>query len=231
MINKFYVLSFPVFLCICLILVTGCKEDKASSIISDDPFTAELLADPAITQNQNTAKTQGKLDLSTAEVDSTQVTKVEMVSQPKLQEKKPTSRANIKRQPQIKFDLIRHDFGTIVQGDTVDYNFKFKNTGDAPLEIDSTKVTCGCTQPSYPFMAIEVGDEGYIGVKYVSVGKEGAQEPLITVYSNGSSKPTTLMLTGKVITAEQDSLILKKRVESSLDSIKKSKTKSDSLKN
>lgn len=100
--------------------------------------------------------------------------------------------------PQINFDQIRYDFGEINQGDTVDYKFKFLNTGNAPLVVNNVKATCGCTQPSYPFIPIEAGEEGHVGVRYISVGKEGLQKPLITVYTNASKDPITLMFSGKV---------------------------------
>jgi len=132
-----------------------------------------------------------------------------------------------KKLPSIKFDLIRYDFGTIIEGDTVDYNFKFTNTGKASLEIDSAKVTCGCTQPSYPFMPIEVGENGFIGVRYISVGKDGDQEPLITVYTNASKEPTTLMLKGEVISERQDSL---RKVALLKDTISSKTSHSDTLK-
>ena len=102
------------------------------------------------------------------------------------------------KKPNIKFEQIRYDFGAITQGDTVDYKFKFSNEGKAPLVITNAKATCGCTQPSFPFMPIEPGETGYIGVRYVSVGKEGAQKPLITVTTNASKEPIALMLNGMV---------------------------------
>jgi len=117
----------------------------------------------------------------------------------------------------ITFEKIRHDFGAIMQGDTVDYNFVFRNTGKGPLVINSVKVTCGCTQPSYPFIPVESGEEGFIGVKYISVGKEGSQKPLITVFSNASKEPVTLMLSGQVDLPVDD---LEEKKEAPTDSLK-----------
>ena len=100
--------------------------------------------------------------------------------------------------PAIKFDKIRHDFGTITEGDVINNKFEFTNNGTEPLIIQSSNATCGCTLPSYPFVPIEPGETGYIGVRYNSVGKSGEQKPLITITTNASIEPITLMLFGNV---------------------------------
>jgi len=43
-----------------------------------------------------------------------------------------------------------YDYGTVKAGEKVEHTFKFKNTGVAPLIIESAKSTCGCTVPQYP---------------------------------------------------------------------------------
>lgn len=214
--------------------VIGCK--------SDSPITQLVEAKPKEVSQVVTTPTEpaphihaeaAQIDTTVAENEARNqpISKEDIESKPNRKTKK--TRSQNRARSAIEFKLIRYDFGTIVEGDTVDYNFMFQNTGKAPLEIDSTKVTCGCTQPSYPFMPIEVGEKGFIGVRYVSVGKEGAQEPLISVYTNASKEPISLMMTGKVIPAEQDSIIptkvLTKRIGNILDSLKT--TVEDSLKN
>ena len=52
--------------------------------------------------------------------------------------------------PEMKFEKNQHDFGTINQGDTVEHEFKFENTGEADLLITNAKGSCGCTVPEYP---------------------------------------------------------------------------------
>ena len=91
-----------------------------------------------------------------------------------------------------------------MQGDTVDFKFIFKNVGKAPLEILQAIGTCGCTRPSFPFIPIEPGEEGYIGVKYISKGKEGFQDPSINVESNGSAQSIDLIMKGFVKVPEKE---------------------------
>lgn len=103
-----------------------------------------------------------------------------------------------KRQPKIEFEELVWDFGEIIEGDIVEKKFKFTNTGNAPLEIIATSATCGCTRPSFPFLAIAPGESNVIGVRYNSVGKNGAQNPEITIESNTKPKITTIKLQGIV---------------------------------
>ena len=86
----------------------------------------------------------------------------------------------------------------IEQGDKVQYQFVFTNTGDADLIIKDAQASCGCTTPSYPFVPIKPGETGSIGVTFSSVGKMGTQRPSITVTSNAHPRVTTLHLEGFV---------------------------------
>jgi outer membrane biosynthesis protein TonB len=76
--------------------------------------------------------------------------------------------------PAMTFDTKEHDFGLIKQGDKVEYNFKFTNTGEADLIISSARGTCGCTVPEYPKEAVKPGESGKIKVSFNSTGKKGA---------------------------------------------------------
>ncbi len=91
--------------------------------------------------------------------------------------------------PQIEFLEETYDVGDIVEGDVIKRTFKFKNIGKAPLNIEKAEGTCGCTQPSYPFLAIAPGEIGEIGVNYHSVGKSGPQKPEIIVHSDSKNEP------------------------------------------
>src|SRR5688572_16193618 len=47
--------------------------------------------------------------------------------------------------PKLEFEAVDHDFGTIKEGQVVEYTYKFKNTGEAPLIIQGAQGSCGCT--------------------------------------------------------------------------------------
>ncbi len=98
----------------------------------------------------------------------------------------------------VKFDSQTYPYGNIRQGDIVEHQFYFTNTGNAPLIITNVNASCGCTQPSYPFIPIEPGEKGYIGVTFDSKGKLGKQKPIITVITNASPSTYKLNLEGYV---------------------------------
>lgn len=105
--------------------------------------------------------------------------------------------------PAIEFEEMTMVFDTITQGDIIEHNFIFTNTGNAPLEIKSAAATCGCTRPSYPFIPIEPNEQGRISVTYNSVGKEGFQNPEVTIKTNISSKEIVLMMEGFVLVPQK----------------------------
>jgi hypothetical protein len=94
--------------------------------------------------------------------------------------------------PAIEFAKTEHDFGTITEGDVVEYSFAFKNTGEAPLVISNAQPSCGCTVPDWTKESIPVGGTGFIKAKFDSKGKPGAQNKSITVFSNAWPKQNVI---------------------------------------
>lgn len=139
---------------------------------------------------------------------------------PKKKESPKPKKVTPKASPLIEFEELVFDFGEITEGDKISHKFKFTNTGNAPLTIEKANATCGCTQPSFPFIDINPGEQGYIGVDYYSVNKDGAQSPEITVFGNVPEKTIVLTLKGFVkpkekpdttLTTQLDSLPFKKK--------------------
>jgi hypothetical protein len=77
-----------------------------------------------------------------------------------------------------------YDFGTIQEGDKVEYTFKFKNTGKNDLIIRKTKASCGCTAIEPKDKVIKPGQESSITVIFNSRGKRGKQHKSVTVTTN-----------------------------------------------
>jgi hypothetical protein len=90
------------------------------------------------------------------------------------------------------------DFGTITQGETVEYNYRFKNTGTNPLIIFKAEATCGCTIPEKPEKPLMPGETGVIKVVFNSAGKKDHQSKDITVTANTTPEFPVLKLTGTV---------------------------------
>jgi Protein of unknown function (DUF1573) len=107
--------------------------------------------------------------------------------------------------PVLTFETKEHNFGTIKEGDVVEYTFKFKNTGEAPLIIQSAQPSCGCTVPEWSKEPVAPGQEGYIKAKFDSNGKPNVQNKTITVTANTYPKQTALSFTAMVTPKADDS--------------------------
>ena len=99
--------------------------------------------------------------------------------------------------PEIVFETETHDFGTLKQGSDCSTEFKFKNSGNEPLIINSAKASCGCTVPQPPKDPIKPGESAVIKVKYDS-NRVGVFEKTITVTSNAKTQQKILHIKGKI---------------------------------
>ncbi len=91
------------------------------------------------------------------------------------------------------------NFGKIKDGEIVEYNFRFKNTGSKPLIITNASASCGCTIPEKPEAPIPTGDTGFIKVKFNSAGKAGMVHKNVTVSSNAEPAFPELVIKGEVM--------------------------------
>lgn len=95
-----------------------------------------------------------------------------------------------------------YNFGTVTDGDKVEYNFRFRNTGKKPLIIASAVASCGCTVPEKPEEPVQPGETGFLKVVFNSKGRVGEVHKTITVTSNAHPGFPDLELTGKVVSAD-----------------------------
>ena len=101
--------------------------------------------------------------------------------------------------PAISFDETEHDFGRIIEGETVSYIFNFKNTGKSDLLIAEVTTSCGCTVPSYPKTPVRAGEKGTIKVAFNSNGKRGFQNKNISVVANTQPNTTVIRIKAQVV--------------------------------
>lgn len=101
--------------------------------------------------------------------------------------------------PMINFDLDTIDYGEIVKGSDGGRTFTFENTGDAPLEIQGVRSSCGCTIPKKPEAPIAPGEKGEITVRY-DTNRVGVFRKTITVNTNvASASIIALKIRGNVL--------------------------------
>lgn len=100
---------------------------------------------------------------------------------------------------ELLFEPTYYDFESVVQGEVVEYYFKFRNVGDKPVLISNVLTSCGCTASEWPKNPIKPSEHGGIMVKFNSSGKLGQQRKIITVLSNASNNRIELIIEAFVL--------------------------------
>lgn len=91
-----------------------------------------------------------------------------------------------------------HDFGTIPEGPTGEYDFQFKNVGKSPIIIQEAHGSCGCTVPQWPKEPILPGKKAKIHVTYNTDHRPGPIDKTVTITSNASEQQVVLHIKGTV---------------------------------
>ena len=101
--------------------------------------------------------------------------------------------------PQISFETILIDYGTIENGSNGMKTFGFENIGDQDLIIKNVQSSCGCTIPKKPDGPIAPGEKNEIVVQY-DTKRQGPFRKTITVTTNDQKNPiTALKIKGTVL--------------------------------
>ncbi len=101
--------------------------------------------------------------------------------------------------PEITFEELTHDFGTIPYKGLAECEFTFTNTGKEPLIIQNCPSTCGCTVPTCPKdKPIKSGEKANIKVKYNNTHIPGPFTKQFTVYSNAKTSRVTVTIKGVI---------------------------------
>jgi hypothetical protein len=100
----------------------------------------------------------------------------------------------------VQFETLTHDFGRIPEeGGTVSYDFKFTNTGKAPLIISQVKSDCGCTTPVWPKEPIKPGKSNYIKAIFNPLNYKENFNKTITIYANTPGGRIFLKVKGYIV--------------------------------
>lgn len=89
------------------------------------------------------------------------------------------------KKPQLGFDGKRIiDVGTVIQGDTIKYNFTVVNKGNEPLVIYDIGKSCNCTQVSISNKIIQPAMKAKLEVVVSTDGKMGLSSINVVLKSN-----------------------------------------------
>ena len=91
--------------------------------------------------------------------------------------------------PRIEFEQTEIDICDIMQGERAEFDFNFRNPGDAPLLIEFVKTSTGAAVATWPREPILPGESGTIHTIFDTNGKVGQQSKTVTVGCNDSLNP------------------------------------------
>ncbi|MBX2887642.1 MAG: DUF1573 domain-containing protein [Ferruginibacter sp.] len=98
----------------------------------------------------------------------------------------------------VDVPIIEHDFGSVEEGQIVEFNYSFKNTGTNLLIVSNVTASCGCTVPEKPEAPVKPGETSYIKVKFNTTNRSGATRKTIFVTANTKPEFPQLILMGTV---------------------------------
>lgn len=157
-------------------------------------FFAAVLVIFTACKDRNAEKRIAELESRLAEVEGKKANVSPTLKTPEVKPEGPL--------PVMEFSTTDHDFGTIKEGDVVEYTYNFKNTGAAPLVIESAQGSCGCTASDWTKGEIPVGGSGFVKAKFDSNGKHNLQNKTVTITANTWPKRSEVRFKAMVIAKE-----------------------------
>ena len=107
--------------------------------------------------------------------------------------------ADTVRVAKMTFENARFHFGEVFEGDVVQHEFPFTNTGTIPLLISDARSTCGCTIPEWPKDPIPPGGKGVLKVRFDTANRAGSQSKPVSITANTYPAVTRVYLEGNVL--------------------------------
>lgn len=95
-------------------------------------------------------------------------------------------------------DPIVQNLGKLVKDQSIEVSFRFKNSGDKILLIESVSAQCGCTIPEKPEKPFAPGEEGIIKAKFNGSGQGTISKQIYVKANTNPSKDHTLTFTGEI---------------------------------
>lgn len=101
-------------------------------------------------------------------------------------------------QPQIRFERNEADVGVIDEGEFVDLEFIFQNTGNETLLIKRVDTSCGCIRTILDKREYTPGEKGQLKIIYNSRGRLGRINEQVVVVANSEARFHRLQVVGTV---------------------------------
>lgn len=102
--------------------------------------------------------------------------------------------------PRLVVDNIKFDFGQVYQGARVDHIYRIQNIGDAPLNIEKVRSSCGCTAALLSAARLAPGEAGEVKVSFDSTRFKGEVTKAVYLYTDDPDhREVYLNLRGEVL--------------------------------
>lgn len=103
-------------------------------------------------------------------------------------------------QPAVAFETRTYDLGKVGEkGGTVSRDFRFENTGDAPLVIVKAETACSCTKARFSRKPVAPGQKGTVTVVYDPAKQNGAFLKAVKILTNTPEKQYIVTIRGNVV--------------------------------
>lgn len=79
--------------------------------------------------------------------------------------------------------------GKVKEGEVLNFEYSFTNSGTEPLIISDIKVACTCTKFEFPKSPVAPGEKQIIKVSFDTKNKIGYQDRTLEIYSNARKSP------------------------------------------
>lgn len=105
--------------------------------------------------------------------------------------------------PVISFTEDLVDLGEAMEGEVLEYTFKFVNKGKDALVISNILTSCGCTVVDWSRRPVYPSKKGEITVKFDTKNKVGLQTKSIIILSNSAKEKDEIKLRANVISRSE----------------------------
>jgi len=112
----------------------------------------------------------------------------------------------------IKMNVETHDFGKVKQGIPVNYEFEIKNISDAPVVVENTWASCGCTTPDKITEPILPGKTAKLKVQYNAAAVAPINKDVFIKIA-GIEAPKSVHISGEVLSTEAYDAYVKEKGE------------------
>lgn len=110
-----------------------------------------------------------------------------------------SARAQPAPAPRLVLSQDSWDFGAVWHPQSATLTLIVKNEGNADLQINDVRTTCGCTLVETGRKLVPPGESTEVKVRYNSEGKQGHVESKVIIDSNDPARPTVeLKIAGEV---------------------------------